>query len=223
MHSDSPPVLRRALILVSVLVLLCVFFPVIDLAIADLAFTPGEGFLVRGVWYERIAYHSVPYVLLALTGGLSVVWLRGRRSAGRDARLVTGRQLAFLLLLLAIGPGLLVNEGLKENWGRSRPVDLIRFGGDKSFSPAFVPSDQGGKSFPSGHAAAAFYTVAVALTVAGRRRPWAWLAFGYASFVGGMRIAVGAHFLSDVLASLLIVALVALLLHKILFGRAPAW
>jgi lipid A 4'-phosphatase len=203
----------------SALIVLCVLFPAVDLASSEHFYTPGVGFAVRGTWYERIAYHSVPYVLVLLGLGLVAAWLSGRRMAPGEARPLTGRQLAFLLLLLALGPGLLVNEVMKENWGRSRPVDLIRFGGDKSFSPAFVPSDQGGKSFPSGHAAAAFFAVAVAWTVA-RRRRWVWLAFAYGVFVGVMRIAAGAHFLSDVMTSLLVVGVMALVLSRLVLGRA---
>lgn len=168
---------------------------------------------------ERFLYHSIQYLLIAVVLGLFVLWIRDRRAAPGRPRRVTGRQLAFLLLLLGLGPGLVVNAGLKAHWGRSRPANLVQFGGDQIFSRAFALSDQGGRSFPSGHAAAAFYLVAVACVLA-PGRGWTALALGYAVLVGGLRVAAGGHFLSDVLVAPLVVWLVAAALHRLL--REPA-
>lgn len=214
---------RVSLAIVLALIVLLTIFPSLDLGISTLFFTPDTGFTIDGVWYERMVYRSVQYLLILVGLGLLLMWVNGRRLAPEATKLISGRQLVFLLLLLALGPGLLVNEGMKENWGRSRPVDLLQFGGDKTFSPAFVFSDQGGKSFPSGHAAAAFYLVAVAFVVVPRRRLWLWLAFGYGVLVGGMRVASGGHFLSDVVTSVLVVWLMTIVLYRLVFGRMPAW
>lgn len=211
------------LAVVLALIALLTLFPSLDLGISRLFYTPDVGFQLDGVWYERIVYRSVRYSLILVGLGLILAWVYGWRVVPAARKPVTGRQLVFLLLLLALGPGLLVNEGMKENWGRSRPVDLVQFGGDKTFSPAFVFSGQGGKSFPSGHAAAAFYLVAVAFAVAPRRRLWMRIAFGYGVLVGGMRVASGGHFLSDVLTSILVVWLTAAVLHRLVLGRMPAW
>jgi lipid A 4'-phosphatase len=81
----------------------------------------------------------------------------------------------------------------------------MEFGGDKTFTPAFVRSDQEGGSFSSGHAAAAAYVVAVAAILAGRGSLWVWLALVYALGVGVARLVAGGHFLSDVLTSLFLV------------------
>lgn len=206
-----------------VLVLLLAAFPALDLGVSELFYAPGIGFRIDGVWYERIVYRSVPYMLVCVSLGLFAAWIYGRRSGRGVLGPVTGRELAFLVFLLGLGPGLVVNEGMKENWGRSRPVDLIQFGGDKQFSRALVLSDQGGKSFPSGHAAAAFYLVAVAFMIARRRRLWMGLAFAYGLLVGGMRVASGGHFLSDVLTSALVVWLLVVVLYQLFFGRYSAW
>lgn len=211
------------LAIVLALLSLLTLFPALDLGISRLFYTPEVGFRIDGIWYERIVYRSVRYLLILVGLGLMMAWVYGGRLAPAARKPVTGRQLVFLLLLLALGPGLLVNEGMKENWGRSRPVDLLQFGGDKAFSPAFVFSGQGGKSFPSGHAAAAFYLVAVAFAVAPRRRLWMRIAFGYGVLVGGMRVASGGHFLSDVLMSILVVWLTAVVLYRLVSGRMPAW
>ena len=45
-------------------------------------------------------------------------------------------------LVFAIGPGLLVNGALKNWIGRARPKNIAEFGGERLFSPAYVPADQ---------------------------------------------------------------------------------
>jgi lipid A 4'-phosphatase len=201
--------------------LVLVVFPSIDLGVSALFYTPGEGFTVDGVWYERIFYESVDYAMILVNGGLVAVWIYGRCARG-GVRRISGKALGFLLLLLALGPGLVVNVAMKEHLSRARPEDLIEFGGTKHFSPAFIASDQAGRSFPSGHAAAAFYLVAVAFVVARRKRLWMRILLGYGFLVGAFRIASGGHFFSDVLVSFFIVLLLFFLLYRIIFGRAPS-
>jgi membrane-associated PAP2 superfamily phosphatase len=117
------------------------------------------------------------------------------------------RGAAFLLLLLAIGPGLLVNVVFKEGWNRPRPRETVEFGGQYSYQAPFVIGEDapGKKSFPSGHAAMAFFYVApyFILLAKNRRAAHLWLAFGIAwgLFVGVARIAQGAHWFSDVIWS----------------------
>jgi lipid A 4'-phosphatase len=220
--NDTPaPVPRTVWIASLAAVLVFVIVPAIDLELSALFFRPGDGFWMRGTWYERLVYHSVALLIWAVSLGLVGAWLLGRLTRRIRPR-VSGRKLAFLLLLLALGPGLIVNLGMKEHWGRSRPADLVDFGGDKAFTPAFVLSDQGGRSFPSGHAAAAFYLAAVAFAVARRKRLWIRLALEYGVVVGIMRIAAGGHFLSDVVTSFLIDLILFFLLYRLFFGQPPS-
>jgi len=196
-----------------------VLVPAIDLAVSALFYEPSAGFSNRGRIWEQMLFHSVPIAMYAVNLGL-IAWcvvraLRGLRS-GRPC----GRDLAYLLLLLALAPGLIVNALFKEQWGRARPVQVVELGGDRAFSPAFVRSDQRGGSFSSGHAAAAAYLVVVAWLFAGRWRIlWITLATAYALLVGVARIAAGGHFLSDVLTSYFVVALAAFILFGSLFGE----
>ena len=71
---------------------------------------------------------------------LVVNWLRERRVAKH--LLLDNRKIIFLLLTLALGPGLLVNGFLKSHWGRARPSEVSTFGGRQSFSPAYVIAHQ---------------------------------------------------------------------------------
>ncbi|BCU07952.1 phosphatase PAP2 family protein [Allochromatium tepidum] len=187
-----------------VFALLMVLWPGLDLAVSRLFYTPGAGFTLKGVPWERALHESVTVLMLGVNPALIALWWFNRRT-GRRRLGFDGRKLAFLLCLLVLVPGLIVNLTFKEHWGRARPVTVVEFGGDRNFTPAFVLSDQEGGSFSSGHAAAAAYVVAVAATLAGRGSPWMWLALVYALGVGVARLVSGGHFLSDVLTSLLLV------------------
>ena len=200
-------------------------FPGIDLATSALFYTPGVGFELTGRPWERLIYHSVEWLIVGVNLALVGLWLFNRtigRSTGRRLLDFTGRKLGLLLCLLALLPGLLVNQVLKENWGRARPVDVTEFGGERRFTPAFVYSDQTGGSFSSGHAAAACYLVAVAAVLRGPGSRWVVIAALYAALVGFGRIAAGGHFLSDVITSAFLVLFGYLVLHRLFFGNVPA-
>ncbi len=199
--------------------LLLVLFPGIDLAVSNLFYTPGVGFTARGTWFERLVHESTYWLLILGVPALIGLWWVNRKVGGpvpntspRPGRFtLSGRDLAYLLLVLALGPGLIVNGLLKEQWGRARPVNCEDFGGTQVFTPAFVVSDHGGKSFSSGHAAGSAYWVVVALVLAQgpRRRYWLGLAVGYSLLVAWARLAAGGHFFSDILISWFILALLA--------------
>ncbi len=111
----------------------------------------------------------------------------------------------FLILLLAIGPGLIVNVGFKQNWGRPRPLEVREFGGDYAFTPVGSPGpvQKHNSSFPSGHAAIAFYMLAPAFLVNVRRSQLSKSLFLggalYGLAMGATRVVQGGHFSSDVL------------------------
>jgi membrane-associated PAP2 superfamily phosphatase len=110
----------------------------------------------------------------------------------------------FLVLLLAIGPGLVVNTLFKDHWGRPRPIKIVNFGGEADYHPAWekgVAKKNG--SFPSGHASIGFYLMAPYFFLQRRNRllAFCFLGFGLAagSFYGAARIIQGKHFLTDVI------------------------
>ncbi|HHO49224.1 MAG TPA: phosphatase PAP2 family protein [Desulfobacteraceae bacterium] len=166
-------------------------------------FWPGIG---RSPWNFLYDSAWVPAFLLTgvaggiLIGGLFITSLRAQK-----------RQALFLLLLLAIGPGLLVNVALKDHLGRARPREIHEFGGQYAFTQIWQHGDTGkNSSFPSDHAAVAFYLITPwfvlrgrNLVLRGRNRIQAacWLAGGltYGCLVGTARILQGGHFLLDVL------------------------
>ncbi len=133
----------------------------------------------------------------------------------------------FILSLYLLGPGLIVNVVLKSHWGRARPAEVGAFGRSAEFTRALEPADQCVKncSFVSGEAAGAV-ALAISLTMLARLihgpiTRSAVIQVGIALAVIGsvLRIAMGRHFLSDVLFSVLIVTGLALLLVRVFHLR----
>jgi membrane-associated PAP2 superfamily phosphatase len=148
----------------------------------------------------RLAPGLTAFLVIAGLAALAAGVARGRG----DWR----RQGIFLLLSVALGPGLLVNAVFKDHWGRPRPRDIVEFGGPLHYRVAPLPGGEGGSSFPCGHCSVGFL-YAVGWWVWRRRRPaWAWgsLAVGLAAgfSLGLGRMAAGGHFLSDVIWSALL-------------------
>ena len=128
-----------------------------------------------------------------------------------------GRSTLFLLAAMAIGPGLIVNVGLKDHAHRPRPINVVEFGGPNAFK-AWDQFDGGCEincSFASGEAAQGFWMAAPALLAPPPARAAAVAAavvFGAgASF---LRVAYGGHFLSDVIVGGLIALIVVVGLRR---------
>jgi len=128
---------------------------------------------------------------------------------------------AFMVVLLLLGPGLLVNTALKDHWGRPRPRDITQFGGTKTFHQPWEKGIAGyGKSFPSGHGASAFY-LAMPFFALRRRSPRTavrifTLGMIYGVFMGVARVAQGGHFVSDLLWAWGAVHLTAVVLYYLM-------
>lgn len=151
------------------------------------------------VWQGLYRYGPMPAMgvgLLAIFGivaGIaSVKWRRWRRV------------FVFLVLSLALGPGVLANLVFKEYWGRPRPREVAEFGGRQAYEVIWPRDPAGeGKSFPCGHATVGFFFVAGYFILRRKRRGLALLALGGGLAFGGLlgytRMAQGGHFASDVI------------------------
>ncbi|MDB5365670.1 MAG: Phosphoesterase, PA-phosphatase related protein [Rhodospirillales bacterium] len=210
----------RALFLI--LCLSSLFFvvvPGVDLHVAGWFYRGDHEFLTTNSVVARI-FDTVP---AAIEWGLAVVLLLFAWGEIRRAHLwrLSRPLLLFVALTIAIGPGLVANAVLKNNWGRARPHQIAEFGGTKRFSPAWAVSDQCPKncSFVSGDASFAVALVAFAWAwPAGvQRRRWAWRIGSFAALVALMRMARGAHFLSDTVIGILLTLLVMLVLERLIF------
>ena len=177
------------------------------------AANPQHPWSQQSSWWVVVSYRGISILTVLL--GLSIITCFAL--SFYHERLRHYRSLCVLMFfLLALGPGLVVNGILKDNWGRPRPRDTVEFGGHAHYEAPFVISDQGGKSFPCGHCSVAFALGGIGLWLRRRSKRWFWF-FLIASLLLGLvvglaRVAVGAHYLSDVLVSGLVVYATAWLL-----------
>ncbi len=196
-------------------------FPKADIGITSLFYTPGAGFLQHGAFWERFFYKSVPVVLTVMYLGALLLWLYNKKT-GRGIGAFNGKKLIYLLLVGAVGSGLFVNAVLKDHWGRARPVQIVPFGGDRPFTPPFVISDAGGKSFSSGHTSGAFALLALIFLARRHRKTAAAAVVAYGLAVSLARIAAGGHFFSDVAVSIMVMYVTAAVLYRWMFGCEDA-
>lgn len=163
-------------------------------------------------WKFFYHYISVPIIIVILmaliTAAVSLVLKQYRK-----LRI----HCLFIILAFILGPGVVINAGLKAHWGRPRPVNVEIFGGRQEYHKPLEPGVGGkGKSFPSGHSSAG-YALSVFYFIWRRKKilPWAALAASvvFGSVVGMGRMMAGAHFLSDIIWSGYLVFLVNGLLY----------
>ncbi len=188
-----------------------IFFPQIDLFVAS-QFFYNTHFALKESLFETIFFQSIA-IVVTTTALLSLSIFSYNFLLKKNFLGINKRVILYIVLVLAIAPGLIVNNLLKEHWGRARPNQIEQFGGDKKFTPAFIISSQNGNSFSSGHSAAAFSMIGIAFLATKRRKFWITLAITYGILVSIARIIAGGHFLSDTVSSFFIVYITTLMLY----------
>ena len=192
-------------------------FPEIDLSTSGVFYRADGGFHLKDSWWAVAIYDSIPIVAIVVGVGSALLLAHNlirRTTLGP----FSNRFLLFVLAALAVGPGLVVNAGFKDNWGRARPRDVTEFSGEKKFTPALVPTDQCERncSFVAGHPSVMFWLAALGFAVAaGRRRNLVFLGAAILGLIAGFgRVVQGGHFASDVVFSGISVFLVVMLLAR---------
>lgn len=197
-------------------------WPQIDLAVAR-AFYGESGFIGHAA-LERAArdfFRVAPFLVLAVFAALYAL----RRCGVAVGYAPTGRSLVFLAATMAIGPGLVVNLGLKDHAHRPRPSQTEDFGGKFEFRPwyRFDGGCRKNCSFVSGEASQNFWLVAPAsLAPPPFRAPaiGGALAMGVAASV--LRMAFGGHYLSDVTLAALITLIIVVGARMLFFRERDA-
>ncbi len=209
------------LMLSALLGMLFFFVPAIDLWAAARFYDQHRGFISSHTSSAR-ALPFLPWLakvfVTACCLGFVVNTIR-QYFLGKSVPLVaSNRVIIFLLFTLGIGPGLIVNAVLKDHWGRARPFQVMEFGGDRKFTAAFVVSDQckTNCSFVSGDASLGYFGFAFFFIARRRRAFIAGAAILAGTLLGLVRMAQGAHFLSDVIFSGVFTFLAAWLLYFLL-------
>lgn len=190
--------------------LLITALPSIDIYISRLFF--------HGSAFQRELWQTLVHENLGLCLSLSLIAVIAiyahDRLLKRSVCRVDGKRVLYLLLVLALGAGLIVNVGLKDNFGRARPRNIVEFGGTQQFTPAYLVSRECNTncSFSSGDAAGGFFSLALAMALSRRRRTFV-AAMGVGVLVSLARIASGAHFFSDTVVSFFVMLIVADVLY----------
>jgi lipid A 4'-phosphatase len=175
-------------------------YPQLDIAIAAWFYDPvTHGFVGKSESIVQVR-DAATYFIAALVAP-AVVAILGKLVMPKRRMLIPGRAALFLSVSLALGPFLIANVGLKNVWGRMRPIDIVEFGGTDRFTPWWDASGPCPEncSFVGGEAATAFWTLAPAALTPPQWRPLAYgaaLAFG--SGIGVLRMAAGGHFFTDI-------------------------
>lgn len=200
---------------------LFLLFPQIDLYVTGL-FYDERGFFLRHLAFNDFVYYYGPRSAL-LFALVSLIVYFVLLIAKKDVLYsIKRRGFLYLFLAMVIGPGLIVNWGFKDHFGRARPAHIEQFGGDKSFTPPLVVTDQCDTncSFTSGHASAGFYFVALSFLFVGATSNYLfWFGFLYGWLIGFVRIVQGGHFFSDTLFSFIFVYLSSKILYHFMFDN----
>src|SRR6188474_632435 len=108
--------LMIALVIAAVTGLVFGFYPELDLKLAALFFDPAsKRFMSYFYPWLGTLREAAMWLVTALVMPV-IIALVVKIAMPRRPLLVSGRAIVFLLTTLAIGPGLVVNVGLKEHW-----------------------------------------------------------------------------------------------------------
>jgi lipid A 4'-phosphatase len=201
------------------LALLFVFVPQIDLFVSGLFYSEAEGFF----WSKQplvLFLYQIPRPI-AIIAAVGLLILIADMLFKKRFFSIRPLLLFYFAAVMIIGPGVIVHNVFKDQWGRARPSKVVEFGGTHTFTPAFILSDQCERncSFVSGHSAGAYGLIALALLVRRRKALAMAGAVTVGSLVGLGRIIQGGHFFSDVLFSFVIVYLSAKILYHFTFEK----
>jgi membrane-associated PAP2 superfamily phosphatase len=193
-------------------------YPQLDLILVAPFYDPTTGWAVSGMsWLLVRNTASWIIALIAAPAGLALL---GKLVLPQRPPLIPTRAAALMLLTLALGPGVLANVILKDNWGRPRPIEVVEFRGPLTFVPWWDPRGLCPKncSFVAGEPSGAFWTLAPAALAPPH---WRVLAYGaaltFGAAVGLIRVAGGGHFVSDVLFSGVFMFFLIWVMHGLLF------
>ena len=207
-------------ILTIVFSIIFILFPELDLIVARFFYDEADNFLLRNTTFHSFVDNwirpSIKYAFLLILCFFFFFLIKKTTLIRQNLRAIIFVSSSFI-----IGPILLVNGLLKEHIGRARPKNIIDFGGDKLFSPAYFSADQciTNCSFVSGDAAAAFTTLTFALLFSGKIRiPMIFLSISLGIVVSVYRLGTGAHFLSDTLLAGMFCIFIVLVLERMLYG-----
>jgi lipid A 4'-phosphatase len=190
-----------------------------DIELQKFFYLPEKGWYLaeKNPWIFFCHYGRIPGIILLASAILIFI------SSLLSPETLPYRKIAlFLIVYMALGPGLIVNAIFKPYWGRPRPTQIVNFGGHQQYLPPFkIGTSQDCRSFPSGHASMGFFLFSPFFFLRRNGRKWAmfflFVGISYGVLMGFCRMVQGGHFASDILWSWGFMYLTGLMLHY-LFG-----
>jgi lipid A 4'-phosphatase len=199
-------------------------WPQLDIAVGALFYNPTTH--AFAAWYSDRVEHArdAASLLIMLCVVPAFLALAGKVTFPQRRMLIPGRAALFLIVTLALGPGVLTNVFLKGHSARMRPVDVVELGGKERFTPWWDPRGDcpDNCSFVAGEASGGFWTLAPAALMPPQWRPLAYaaaLAFG--SALGLLRMAAGGHFFTDVVFAGVLMYLLIWIIHGLIYRWGP--
>ena len=222
--------LKRLHLTFQLILLVSIIFwslPALDIWFSDLMFDEAKGRFIA-VYNDHVAtFREILSLLTLVVLALAIIGLISGRWLGPYAPWPNAKACLFVVVVAVVGPCLLVNFILKDNWGRPRPYQTTEFDGDRQFQPVWQTSDECARncSFVSGEVAATWALLVPALCLFGRRRLLlVQVTIGaLTAMIGLARISVGSHFLSDVILAVLLTDLVIWACYYWLYETSPRW
>ena len=196
-------------------------YPHLDIQIAAWFFDPDAAKFPMASTYEWNLVRQIANCLSFLLLLPALFALLRKLAFPGTPMLIAPSVAVFLLGSFLLAPGLTSNLVLKENWGRPRPNHVQQFAGAAEFQPWWRPSGacERNCSFVSGEASQAFWMVAPASLTPPQVRPVALgAAVVFGASVGGLRIAFGRHFVTDVLFAGVVTLLIVAMLYRLLLN-----
>jgi membrane-associated PAP2 superfamily phosphatase len=218
----DPLVLSAVFILFASAVFLA--FPAIDIAVSRYFYDPAQGGFYLAKSEALIVLRRSSGIFIVGICAAVIVSLIGKLARPELPSLITPRASILFVSTLALGPGLVVNLVFKNNWGRPRPGQVELFGGTAPYVDVWRISEYCARncSFVSGEGSSALWLMTVVLLAPARwRAPLGVLVGLYALALSVNRIAFGGHFLSDVLLSWGMTALIIAVVYRLLYVDNP--
>ena len=203
--------------------LLLAFEPVtLDLALANLMYDPGAGFIGRHSWFlENILHDRVKQLVIAISVLGLLVSIAGLFH--RPWRALS-RPLAYVFLAMSLAASIVTP--LKALTAVQCPWSLAQFGGEETYSSLLSPrppTEHPGRCWPGGHASSGFVLFALFFALRDRKPRLARYALAFAFAMGCLlslsRMLQGAHFLSHNLWTMLFDWLICLGLYRLMLYR----
>ncbi|QJD60715.1 phosphatase PAP2 family protein [Pseudomonas sp. gcc21] len=196
----------------------------LDVAISNLFYQPGEGFIGRHSFFLEDILHDRAKQAVIVIGVLAIA---GFLLSLLPTRLrVYRRSLGYLVLAMALCTSLVTP--LKALTNVHCPWSLQQYGGDQVHTPMLSerpPSDRAGRCWPGGHASSGFSLLALFFMLRDRHPRTARGALILALTLGVIfsvgRTMQGAHFLSHNLWTLLFDWCICVICYRLLLYRSP--